>query len=158
MVCDNSNCIAYNSINQDAELAQLKFDTDIEEKLLKFYEFENNLCQIETEIIVDFNSRYLKCIEISNDDSMSRFLDSVHDITPFQRVYDIPDEIDNDERARIIIQRIHSELNAKPGNENILDMVQQYHDILDEKSRYESSLPDGFLALYDNSDDEDEQA
>jgi hypothetical protein len=138
----------------DEEIAQLKFDIEIQKKLLKLHILGKNLAQIESEIIVAYNLRYIVRI----DGSVPVFLDSVDDITPLQQVYDIPDDIDNDERAQIMIQRIHSELDGKPGNENILDMIQQYSVVLDEKSRYESTLPEGFVDLYDSdSDDEDSQ-
>jgi hypothetical protein len=138
----------------DEEISQLKFDIEIQEKLLELHILGMNLAQIESEIIVAYNLRYI----VRLDGSVPVFLDSVDDITPFHRVYDIPDDIDNDERAQIMIQRIHSELDGKPGNENILDMIQRYHVVLDEKSRYESTLPERFVDLYDSdSDDEDSQ-
>lgn len=149
MVCDTRNPDL--DAQYQAEITRLRSELKRDEQILTLYNLDNKIYQIEFEIIDAYNAQKIVVTE-----GMPRLINEERDLSTLQRVYDDLDaDLDSDEQARIIIQRIQTELESKSGNERILDMIHHYHSILDEKTEYERTLPEGFSAnIYDDSDEE----
>jgi hypothetical protein len=136
MVCDNNDLEDTDS----KQIAELEAELEAESLIVEFNKLLLEQSNIECEIIEAFSEQYF-----SNTSEIPRLI-NVDGLSTFQHVYnDIDDlQLDNDERVRVIIQRIHDKLEDKPDNEHILDMIQQYHHIIDDIVEFKQSIPPGF--------------